>query len=94
MASRGMCVNWNELQYLVCATSEKQTVAAPATRSAVAPGKHTNLVPIYVDVGMFIQHNSSTIVEKVSENVDINFALKSRGNRTPGSRCNAGCDSP
>ena len=40
--------------------------------------KHTNLVPIYVDVCVFIQHNSSTIVEKVSENVDIaNFALKS-----------------
>ena len=28
--------------------------------------KRTNLVPIYVDVYVFIQHNSSTIVEKVS----------------------------
>ena len=37
MVSRGMCVNWNELRYLACATSELQPVAAAATRSAVAP---------------------------------------------------------
>ena len=34
-----MCVNWNELQYLACSTSELQPVATAATRSAVAPRK-------------------------------------------------------
>ena len=39
-SSRGMCVNWNELQYLACATtSELQLVAMAVTRSAVAPRK-------------------------------------------------------
>ena len=37
--SRGMCVNWNELQYLACTTSELQPVAAAATRSAIATCK-------------------------------------------------------
>ena len=35
-SSCGMCINWNELQYLTCATHECQLVAM-ATRSVVAP---------------------------------------------------------
>ena len=32
-----MCVNWNELQYLACATVSRNRGCNAATRSAVAP---------------------------------------------------------
>ena len=34
---RGVCVNWNELRYLACATASRNRGCNAATRSAVAP---------------------------------------------------------
>ena len=34
-----MCINWNELQYLACATASRNRGCNVATRSAVAPRK-------------------------------------------------------
>ena len=46
LTSRGMCVNWNELQYLACATVESQPVATrlPGVRLPVVNKAEINIL--------------------------------------------------
>ena len=53
-----MCVNWNELQYLACATSELQPVATATTRSVVTDKCYVTTTGA-IALGKGLQENNS-----------------------------------
>ena len=61
MVLRDMCVNWNELQYLACATGKLQPVAMASNRSAVqSPRLRSKVKKIIAIVTIITQGNVGT----------------------------------